>query len=99
MLVQKLIPMILSIIIDPIKSFYTVFSLILTSYIPDYKLYLMNLQSTSFDRMFQHTVWTLACIVSITAIYTFVEKQINDYRKKNHKPRKRSKKVDEEPGS
>ena len=95
MMVEKLTTMILELIVDPIKSFYTVCSLLFTSYLPQYRTVLLNVQSSDFDRSFQHVVWSLACIVSITAIYTFIEKQFKSYKSKKRK----SKKEENEPGT
>ena len=89
MLAEKIINMLLSIIVDPIKSFYTVGSLVVTSYVPQFKFVLLDSQVNSFDRGFQHVVWSLACLVSISALYTFIEKHIGNKkggRSKKEKP-------------
>lgn len=72
----------IEIIDSPFKSLTATVIGTITGYIPTTTNTLMNISSNTIDKMFQHTVWTLTSIVAITAIISWVQKQIESYKKK-----------------
>ena len=70
------------IIDSPFKSLTVTVVGTITGYIPITTNTLMSISSTTIDRMFQHTVWTLTSVVAITAIVSWVQKQIEREKKR-----------------
>lgn len=81
-----MIKILIDIIQDPIKALVASLTGTVVGYIPNAASAISNTKISSFDRSFQHGVWFLTCLVAITALVSFIQKQVDRYRK-NHKPK------------
>lgn len=80
-MIDKLSDYLLSIIQSPAKSSITTILGTVTGYLPSTIATLTNEPVFTVDVIFQRLVWTLTSIVAITAIITWVQKQIDRYKK------------------
>lgn len=69
-------------ITNPIKAAWTVATGTFTGYIPNLANIMDQSNVSEIDTWFQHTVWTLTILVAITALISWVQKQIDRIKKK-----------------
>lgn len=72
----------IKIIEDATKSLVATATGAVTGYVPMLSASINNVQPTSYDMMFQYTVWTITIIVGVLAIINGIQKQIDRIHKK-----------------
>jgi hypothetical protein len=85
-----MIDKILELITNPFKALLATITGTAAGSVPKMATILADTQMTSFDRGFQHTVWALTSLVALSALITFVQKQIDRYKLKNQSHEKDS---------
>lgn len=67
---------------SPFKSLLTSVTGLVLGYVPKIQTTILNTQMTEFDKGFQHVAWFLTSAVAVTAIITFIQKQVDRYKNK-----------------
>ena len=75
----------INVIETPMKATIATITGLVTGYIPMVVNNTANIVNNNVDTAFQHTVWTLTILVAITALVTWVQKQIYYYKKRHPK--------------
>jgi hypothetical protein len=70
---------------SPFKSLLAVITGTATGYAPEFLSVMLNSNPTRVDTFFQHTVWLITFCVGITALITWVQKQVDRWRGQHKK--------------
>lgn len=75
----------LEIIETPMKAAITTVTGLITGYIPTTVNDIAEINNNKIDMAFQYIVWSLTILVAITALITWTQKQIEQYKKRHAK--------------
>jgi len=72
----------INLIESPVKSLVAVIIGTVTGYVPQALSISLNIQQSSIDTYFQHSVWLVTILVGVTALISWVQKQLDRFRKR-----------------